>query len=115
LRLDYEKFRARGAEVLVIGPEDEASFRREWLANSYQFVGLADPDHSVSTLYGQQVKLLKMGRLPALVVVDPAGRIRFRHYGESMRDIVSNEAALAALDEVLAGSGPLPTENRQPA
>jgi len=102
LRLDYQAFRDRGAEILVIGPEGRDAFAREWAANGYPFVGLADPDHAVAGLYGQQVKLLRLGRLPALAVVDRDGRVRYRHYGESIRDIASNDAVLAALDAVSA-------------
>ena len=62
------------------------------------FVGLPDPDHEVLDLYGQQFKILKMGRMPAEFVVDRSGLIQFVHYGKSMRDIATIEEKLAVLD-----------------
>jgi len=64
------------------------------------FVGQADPRHEVANQYGQQVKLLKLGRMPALMVIDKAGLVRFRHYGGGMSDIVPNRRILAVLDEI---------------
>jgi peroxiredoxin len=68
------------------------------------FVGLADPDHVVAGLYGQEVSLLKLGRVPALVVVDRAGRIRLSHYAANMADIPSNRRVLDLLDRLNGGS-----------
>jgi len=47
---------------------------------------------------------LKLGRLPAQLVIDKKGLIRFVHYGHSMSDIVENEEILTLLDQ-LAGNG----------
>jgi hypothetical protein len=38
--------------------------------------------------------------MPALIVVDMDGKIRYRHHGESMSDIPSNEELLPLLDEL---------------
>jgi peroxiredoxin len=100
LRQDYEQFTAQGAEVLVVGPDDAQSFRYFWSRQSLPFVGLPDPEHQVANLYGQQVKLLKFGRMPALLIIDRAGQVRYRHYAESMSDIPENREVLAALEAV---------------
>ena len=102
LRQDYDQIKARDAEVIVIGPEDAAAFRREWQKETYPFIGVPDPEHKVADLYGQEVRLLRLGRLPALVVVDKQGRIVMQHHGESMRDIVTTAQVLAALDVAAA-------------
>jgi peroxiredoxin Q/BCP len=49
-------------------------------------------------LYGQEVKLLKLGRLPAVMLIDRSGRIRFVHYGHSMADIPSNQEILSLIE-----------------
>ena len=49
--------------------------------------------------------MLRLGRLPALVLVDCAGIIRYVHYGGSMRDIPPNEPLLALLDQLNAEEG----------
>ena len=43
---------------------------------------------------------LEIRRMPAMVVVDMDGKIRYRHYGESMSDIPSDEEILSLLDEL---------------
>jgi peroxiredoxin Q/BCP len=98
LRQDYNEFTQRQAEVLVVGPEDRQSFAYYWQAQQLPFIGLPDPTHRVANLYGQQVKLLKLGRLPALMVIDRQGRICYRHYGHSMSDIADNREILNLLD-----------------
>ncbi len=100
LRQDYAQFVSREAEVLVIGPEDREAFQAYWQKEHLPFVGLADPQHTVADQYGQQVKLLKLGRMPAMMVIDKAGVVRFRHYGGGMSDIVPNRRVLAVLDEI---------------
>jgi peroxiredoxin len=100
LRHDYLKFIAREAEIVVVGPEDQTTFARYWEKEALPYIGLPDPDHQVADLYGQQVKLLKLGRLPALLVIDKSGQIRYRHYGNSMRDIPPTDEILALLDNL---------------
>jgi peroxiredoxin Q/BCP len=104
LRQDYERFRALGAEVIAIGPDGVDAFRRYWAEHQIPFPGLADPGHRVASVYGQEVKWLKLGRLPAVIIVDREGIVRAAFYGESMRDLPSNERILAIL-AALASSG----------
>jgi peroxiredoxin len=54
----------------------------------------------IAKMFGQKVKLLKLGRMPAQFVIDKEGRMRNVHYGESMSDIMTDEEALALLDEI---------------
>jgi len=100
LRQDYQQFVERGAVVIVVGPEDAQAFRRYWQAEGLPFIGLPDPTHSVLKLYGQQVKLFKLGRMPAQVIVDREGLARFAHYGQAMDDIPSNEELLSILESL---------------
>ena len=109
LRDDYSQFVDRDVEVVVVGPEDATSFSEYWQKESLPFVGLPDPDHSVLKLYGQQVNLFKLGRMPAQVLIDKAGNVRFCHYGHSMSDIPENEELLALGDEINAAAAPEPT------
>ena len=100
LRRDHDQFASRGAEILVVGPEDAEAFRKYWADNDLPFVGLPDPEHRVLDLYGQQVKLLKFGRMPAQALVDREGTLRFVHYANSMSDIPPNEELLGLLDSL---------------
>ena len=100
MRQDYDEFIARDAEVLVIGPDGPRAFQRTWEKETFPFPGLADPQHKVADAYGQEVNLVKLGRMPALILVDKSGQIRFEHYGESMSDIPLNRKVLELLDEL---------------
>jgi len=102
LRQDYAEFTARGAEIIVVGPEDAEAFREYWSKQALPFVGLPDPQHSVSELYGQEIKLLKFGRMPAMMIIDKTGDIRYRHYANQMSDIPANADVLALLDRINA-------------
>lgn len=104
LRQDYDKFHALNAEILVIGPEDAASFKKYWEENDLPFIGIPDPAHSVLKLYGQEVNLFRLGRMPAMVIVDASGMVRFVHYGHSMSDIPENAEVLATLKALIQTS-----------
>ncbi len=105
LRRDYDQFVEWGAEILVIGPDDAASFARYWEEHDLPFVGLPDPGHSVLKLYGQEVNLFRLGRMPAQAIVDRRGMVRYVHYGHSMSDIPPNEELLGLLDGLNAEEG----------
>ena len=94
LRQDYSKFEESGTMVVVVGPEGADAFASYWSKNDLPFVGLPDPEHSVLKLYGQEIKLFKLGRMPVQVLVDESGAARFVHYGHNMSDIPANEEIL---------------------
>jgi len=100
LRQDYPQFVARDVEVVVVGPENAQKFAEYFTANSLPFTGLPDPSASVLKLYGQEVNLFKLGRMPAQVLIDKAGVARFVHYGHDMTDIPENAEILALADEI---------------
>ena len=100
LRQDYDEFIKRQTTVIVVGPENEKAFLTYWEANHLPFVGLPDPNASVLKLFGQEVNLFKLGRMPAQVLVDKQGVARFVHYGHSMSDIPENKEILDLIDSV---------------
>lgn len=95
MRSEYAEFEKLGCEVVNIGPDSAEDFRAYWTKHSMPFPGLADPKHVVAKLYGQAVRLLKLGRMPLQLVVDRGGVVRYRHDSNSMKDI-------PALSEVFA-------------
>ena len=102
LRQDFAEFEQRNTVILVIGPENAASFSRYFKENELPFTGLPDPVHTVLKLYGQQINLFKFGRMPAQVLVDKNGMARFIHYGHDMTDIPKNVEMLSLIDEINA-------------
>jgi len=91
LRRDYQKLSELDTEVVVVGPEGAESFRKFWENEDLPFIGLPDPDHRTAKLYGQEFKLLKLGRMPAQMLIDKSGKLRYAYYGNSMADITPND------------------------
>jgi peroxiredoxin Q/BCP len=105
LRRGYQEFQNRDTKVVVIGPEGERNFKEYWAKYSLPFTGLPDPRHEVLKLYGQQVKIFKFGRMPAQVIIDKSGIVRYIHYGLSMSDIPSNRDLFQLIDEINSEEG----------
>ncbi len=100
LRHDSQAFKDRNTLIVVVGPEDSAAFKSYWQREKLDFIGLPDPSHTVLKLFGQEVKLFKLGRMPAQLIVDPQGVVRFVHYGHDMSDIPPTAEVLALLDQI---------------
>jgi len=100
LRQDYDKFVELNTEIIVAGPENADAFKNYWEKENLPFIGLPDPEHLVLKLYGQEVKIFKLGRMPAQVILDKNGIARFVHYGHTMSDIPDNKELFDLLDEI---------------
>jgi peroxiredoxin Q/BCP len=100
LRLDYQQFVENETEVVAVGPDSMEAFERFWEQGQIPFIGLADPEHNAAKLYGQEVTLLKLGRVPAQMIIDKAGVVRFVHYARSMADIPENDEIIQILKQI---------------
>lgn len=100
LRQEHEEFEKRQTTVIVVGPDDAEAFNAYWQEHDLPFIGLPDPKASVLKLYGQEVNLFKLGRMPAQVIVDKNGMARYVHYGHDMSDIPSNVELFSLLDQL---------------
>ena len=108
LRQDFQEFVERQTQVIVVGPEGAPVFKKYWDENELPFIGLPDPSASVLKLYGQEVNLFKLGRMPAQVIIDKAGIARYVHYGHSMSDIPDNAELFQLLDGLNSQPGAKP-------
>ncbi len=97
LRQDHAKFETEDTVILVVGPEDAKAFAAFWKEHDLPFIGLPDPKHRVLKGYGQEIKLFKLGRMPAQVIIDKDGMVRYVHYGRSMSDIPENDEILGLI------------------
>jgi peroxiredoxin len=97
LRRDYEKFISLGAEIIAIGPEKDAEFGHFWSNEKMPFIGIPDPEHKIADLYGQENRVLSLGRMPALFIIDQQGIIRYVHRAKAMWDIPKNKEILEVL------------------
>ena len=104
LRQDYPLFTQRNIAVIAVGPESIFKFKTYWEENDLPFIGLADPEQTAARRYEQEINLFKLGRMPAQIIIDEAGIVRYAHYSDSMADIPSNEAILAEIDRIAGES-----------
>lgn len=100
LHQDYESFINKDTVIVAVGPENAKSFKDYWSKNQLPFYGLPDEELTVLKLYGQKVNLFKLGRMPAQMIIDKKGMLRFVHYGHSMQDIPENTELFGLLDEL---------------
>ncbi len=100
LRQDEEKIISRNTVIIVAGPDSAKDFKKFWAKNDLHFIGIPDPSHSILKMFGQEVNLFKLGRMPAQVIVDKKGIARFAHYGHVMSDIPENVEILSILDQI---------------
>lgn len=100
LHQDYNKFIEKNTIILVIGPDNSQNFNKFWKENDFKFFGIPDENHSLLSLYGQEVNLFKLGRMPGQILVDKKGIIRYVYYGKSMKDIPQNSEILGLIDSL---------------
>lgn len=100
LHQDFHEYQQRDTQILVIGPEKGKKFQEYWKEHGFPFIGIPDEKKYVLGLYGQEVKLMKLGRMPAQMLVDKQGMLRYIHYGNSMKDIPLNEEILRLIDKL---------------
>ncbi len=85
-RDEYSRFRQRGAVVLGVSPDDEASHVRFKEKYSLPFTLLADPDHKTAEDYGVWVEKnmygkKRMGIKRSTFVIDADGNVARAMYG----------------------------------
>jgi len=87
LRQGYNQLRMLAIEVLIVGPKKPESYRNYWVKEKLPLIGLPDPTHSVMNLYRQEMKIHKLGRMPAQTLIDKNEILKFVYYGNTMADI----------------------------
>jgi len=100
LHQDYDKFLEKDTKIVVIGPENANKFKEYWEENNLKFYGIPDEKKSVLKLYEQKVNLFKLGRMPAQMLVDKEGVLRYIHYGHSMQDIPKNSEMFELINKL---------------
>jgi thioredoxin-dependent peroxiredoxin len=80
IRDNYDDFEERGAVVLGVSPDEETSHVKFKQKYGLPFTLLADPEHTVSELYGvwgerKYIGRTYMGVERSTFVIDPEGRV----------------------------------------
>jgi len=100
MQRDFEKFRKRNVPVAVIAPHDSQRVKVFWEEEGLPFIGIPDPEGKLGKLYEQEWNPLKLGRMPALFIVDQQGKIAFAHYGKNMADIPAADEIINIIESV---------------
>ena len=98
MKQDFREFTSRNTTIVVVAPHSAEKVEKFWKEEELPMIGVPDKDGKLARLYGQEWKLLKLGRMPALFVVDRKGALAFAQYGKSMSDIPGNSEMLKVLD-----------------
>ena len=83
LRQDFKLFQKENTVILVVGPDKKEAFTSYWEGTSLGPHAGRRPEQVVLKQYGQEFKVLKLGRLPAMVIIDQSGQVHYIHYGNS--------------------------------
>lgn len=100
LQQDIEKFKAKGVKIIAVCPEKEDKVDAFIKKNNCTFDFLSDSDHKHADKYGQKVKLLKLGRMPAQILMDKDEKIIFSHFANNMKAIVENDEVLEKIKQI---------------
>ena len=98
MKRDIKQFKARKAQIVVIAPHGTAKVKTYWEKESLPFIGIPDSDGTLGKLYGQEWNLIKLGRMPALFIINQKGSIAFAQYAKNMADIPENSELFKILD-----------------
>ena len=94
---DLSLFTDKKAQITVIAPHNAEMVREYWEKEMLGYTGIPDPGGKVGKLYGQEWNLFKLGRMPALFIIDRNGKIAFAQYAKSMTDIPSDTELLGVI------------------
>ncbi len=97
LHQDIQKFEALKINVVVVCPENIAGVEKFVAKHPLELDLVADPQHVIADRFNQQVKIFKLGRLPAQIILDKDDKRVFEHYASSMTNIIENNVILSAI------------------
>jgi peroxiredoxin len=98
MKQDIKQFTNRKAQIVVIAPHGSEKVNAYWEREKLPYTGIPDPDGRLGKLYGQEWKLIKLGRMPALFIIDQKGSIAFAQYSKNMADIPENNDLFKILE-----------------
>ena len=98
MKRDIKQFKDKKAQIVVIAPHGTAKVKSYWEKENLPFIGIPDSDGTLGKLYGQEWNLIKLGRMPALFIIDQKGEIAFAQYAKNMADIPENTELFKILE-----------------
>ena len=101
LNADVKKFEEQEAVIIpILADSEDGAKQLESTCEECQIPIFFDKQKKVVKELHQQVILSKAGRMPAIIIVDKEGIVRYAYFGESMSDIPKNDVLLGVLKEI---------------
>lgn len=101
MRKDITKFEeVDGYLYPILADKESNAIKMEQKYARKKYPIFYDKEKEIPDLLNQEVKLLKLGRMPGLLVIDKDGIIQYAYYGENMHDIPKNEEILEVLKKI---------------
>ncbi len=90
VRLHQEKdfLKSKNVNLVVIVPENEAGLTKYLNNTSINLNFVSDSKHTIADKYHQAVKFLKLGRMPAQILLDKDLNVVYEHHASNMKDVV---------------------------
>ncbi len=104
LHQDIQKFEALKIKVVVVCPENMVRVEKFAAKQPLELDLVADPQHAIADRFKQQVKIFKLGRMPAQIILDKDDKRVFEHYASSMTNIIENNVILSAIKKAKSSS-----------
>ena len=100
MRKDLEKFEELDGYLYPIMADNEKNAKKMEEKYARKYPVFYDEAKEVPKLLKQETRLIKLGRMPGLLVVDKKGIIKYAYYGKNMHDIPENEEILEVLRNI---------------
>ena len=100
LRRDYDKYQELDAYIYTILADNEGNAKKMEQKYARKYPVFYDESKEVVKMLHQEVKALKLGRMPGLLIIDKQGIIRYAYYSDNMHDIPENEVLLDVLRNI---------------
>lgn len=84
--------------ILADKEENAKKLEEKYARNAYAI--FYDETKKVPDMLNQEVKLLKLGRMPGLLIMDKQGIIQYAYYSDNMHDIPENDVLLEELKKL---------------
>ena len=101
LAANYEKYQELNTELYAITADNQENAQK--LETKYakgKFPVYFDEAGDTVKLLKQEWKVLKLGRMPGLLIIDKKGIIQFAYYSDSMSDIPKNEVLFEEIKKI---------------
>jgi peroxiredoxin Q/BCP len=97
MRDNHDRFTAAKTRIVAVARHDSQKVADYFTKEKLPFPGVADPDARLGDLFGQERKILKLGLMPATLVIDRDRVVRYARYGNGMSDIPTADELLDVL------------------